>query len=320
MQLINAIVSCTQKKRYPPAPKLQMRRIRAESIDSRFEQWRVAVKRPGAMPVQVAELYASDHWFVARELGAIARETEAELQLHVCSAGFGLIGLESFVPPYDCTFAVGGEDAISTQQTSEGRSDDHQRWWALQGEWRPNDTIAARSATQLAKHTPESPLVVAGSFAYIDAMAIDLRNARHELADPELLCIVTTPSASGMGDLDSNTIACSAKLQSVVGGARQSLHIRVARKMLAERKRWPLRASVLAKRYAALTQRQPDVPEYDRQKMDDEAVRGFIREQLAASPALARTPMLRRLRSAGQACEQARFARLYNEVREAMHG
>jgi hypothetical protein len=53
-----------------------------------------------------------------------------------------------------------------------------------------------------------------------------------------------------------------------------------------------------------------------RAAMTDEEVVRFLRAQLEIDPALACTPLLRRLRDVeGRACEQKRFGELYRRVR-----
>ncbi|NJK30916.1 MAG: hypothetical protein HC927_00130 [Deltaproteobacteria bacterium] len=60
----------------------------------------------------------------------------------------------------------------------------------------------------------------------------------------------------------------------------------------------------------------PDIPK--REPSTDEVVQTFIDEQLRENPKLGWTPLLRRWRSNGRACEQSRFRDLYREVKERM--
>ena len=71
--------------------------------------------------------------------------------------------------------------------------------------------------------------------------------------------------------------------------------------------------------YAKLLAKQPDIPRYDRSPMSDEEIRHFIVLQLE-NEQLSRTPLLRRLRDSGRACEQSRFASLYRKVQEQLNG
>ena len=61
------------------------------------------------------------------------------------------------------------------------------------------------------------------------------------------------------------------------------------------------------------------MPQDGRQKMTDDDVRDFIRQALMRDPRAAQTKLLRSLRDTGRACEQARFKRLFIEVRGRQH-
>ena len=74
------------------------------------------------------------------------------------------------------------------------------------------------------------------------------------------------------------------------------------------------------RRYRKLLAEQPAIPQYDRQPLSDASVRRFIVRQLAADGELTHSRLLRQLRDQNMACEQKRFARLYRETREEMHG
>ena len=52
----------------------------------------------------------------------------------------------------------------------------------------------------------------------------------------------------------------------------------------------------------------------------DDEVREFIRKARTAEPRSTRTKILKQLRDSGQACEQARFRKLFLEETTANHG
>lgn len=60
---------------------------------------------------------------------------------------------------------------------------------------------------------------------------------------------------------------------------------------------------------------EDDVPRHRNRVASDEEVRRFIRAHLGDSAR--KTVLLRSLREAGVACEQSRFARLYDEARRS---
>jgi hypothetical protein len=55
----------------------------------------------------------------------------------------------------------------------------------------------------------------------------------------------------------------------------------------------------------------------NRPSATDEQVKDFIRRQLAAGTKPIKTKLLQALRESGIGCEQSRFGRLYEEVRNA---
>ena len=65
---------------------------------------------------------------------------------------------------------------------------------------------------------------------------------------------------------------------------------------------------------------QPPIAQYDREPLDDQQVKKFIRQHLKADSSCRHTPLLRMLRNANKACEQKRFALLYYEVSEELNG
>jgi hypothetical protein len=81
----------------------------------------------------------------------------------------------------------------------------------------------------------------------------------------------------------------------------------------------PFTRSALSATLTDLLGCQPPMPRYDRAELDDAAVMRFIEGEIAGlnGSAPAATPLLRRLRDSGFACEQGRFASLYRLVKES---
>jgi hypothetical protein len=76
-------------------------------------------------------------------------------------------------------------------------------------------------------------------------------------------------------------------------------------------------ASALRNHYAHLVTTTAPLRTYDRRPMSDEEVMEFIQRASARDSSVSHTGLLRRLRSTGQACEQKRFKRLFQEVLQA---
>jgi hypothetical protein len=144
-------------------------------------------------------------------------------------------------------------------------------------------------------------------------MEDDLFLAAQILHRPEHLLIVSTPAPLSNGRLAPHWIPSNAHLQAQFGGARQSLHARVARDILQQGRR--LDAVELQRYYTQLIQRSAPPERYNRTLMTDDEVRQFI-ERAQRTEALSCTAALRRLRDSGRACEQQRFKRLFTEMRE----
>jgi hypothetical protein len=99
-----------------------------------------------------------------------------------------------------------------------------------------------------------------------------------------------------------------ARLQPEVGGSRQSLNVRVLRRLLAD---GAIEHEAMRRRLAELLEAQPPIRQYEREAMTDVQVREYIRSGLATDPKASKTTLLRQLRDSGSACEQGRFGRLF---------
>jgi hypothetical protein len=102
-----------------------------------------------------------------------------------------------------------------------------------------------------------------------------------------------------------------------MGGARLSLHARVARDVLqhAQAETRFLDAPQVREYYERLIQRSAPPKRYERTPMTDDQVREFIVRALHTE-ALSCSAALRKLRDSGLACEQQRFKRLFTELQE----
>jgi len=119
--------------------------------------------------------------------------------------------------------------------------------------------------------------------------------------------------------LDDHLIPLDARLQTIAGGARRSLNIRLARKALLELDKNGPTLSALRKKFTKLLAEQPPATKYDRTPMTDAEVRGFIQKAIKEEPAIKFSPLLRELRDSGFACEHRRFASLFRSVQERIH-
>jgi hypothetical protein len=94
----------------------------------------------------------------------------------------------------------------------------------------------------------------------------------------------------------------------------QGVNARVAHRIVAHSTSWYPNVSKLHSLVSSWLKDTDPLPTYDRDRMSDEDVRSFIRDQIDANVSATKSLLLRELRDSGRACEQARFGRLYKEV------
>jgi hypothetical protein len=237
----------------------------------------------------------------------------------ICSAGYGLLSLASEVHPYSATFDRGQADSVTPDGQGGDRREASRTWWRLLSQWQGPGRDAPRSIAQLAQAHPRSPLLVVASKVYLQALADDLREAVGLLADPDLLAIISAGTDSLEG-LNKHLVPADARLQGTVGGARSSLNARLARLAFSSlRGRRPCR-STLREIFSRLLAGCERAAAPRRPALADAEVKRYLREALEKDPDSRPTPLLRRLRDGGHACEQSRFTALLRAVREQLHG
>ncbi|TWT52004.1 hypothetical protein [Allorhodopirellula solitaria] len=314
MSIVNVVVTCTKEKRYSVAEECQLRNVPGDSLRARLKDWQSRLNRNWRDRVVVRELYAGDHWANVRSFGS----SFFDIDIWVCSAGYGLIRFDDSIAPYDATFSGNQPDSVSAGLADDERSAAAKQWWETTSRWKAHFKDRPRSlAALMAMHPNRSTLIVA-SDTYLRAIVDDVREGVAHLRDPDQLAIVCS-GAKSLDGLDGNLVPCDARMQAVTGGARRSLNTRLANKILRE-SRHPPRASTLAVRYRKLLKQQPELEKYDRKPLTDDQVRHFIRQKLRSDESLRHTPLLRLLRDENKACEQKRFASLFNEVTEELNG
>ena len=269
----------------------------------------------GQAPCCVKGLYSGDHWSIARELDGYRASGRGKVRVWVASAGYGLLGLHHQIQPYSATFSIQHPDSVVTPTHGLTSVESQRRWWQGLSCWCGPILGQPRSLVDLAAHWPRSPLIVAASETYLHALSDDLRAARERLADPKWLSVISAGSRR-LDGLTEHLVPCDARLETLVGGARRSLNVRLARHALVQITREPLTLPVLREKFAAWLAQAPEIRTHDRNPLSDQQVQTFIRKSLRREPQLRGTPLLRRLRDAGLACEYTRFMTLFRTVRE----
>lgn len=309
------LASCTERKHLPIPKGLRLRTVSHRDVTERASRWwqRLMHHRSDTLPA--TDLYAGGHWSVVRRLPEVARTRGLRPTLWVISAGYGLVSASARLHAYSATFAPGDPDSVGRDGSA---NKDRQEWWAQLARLKGPDRKAPRSIADLVREDPSVSILVVASAHYVDALEPDLVKAAARLIAPERLMIITTPGRMARGPLGSHVIAAQAQWQTILGGARTSLHARLAGKIL-DGAADGLSVDTVRARLERMLERSPAVAQDERQKMTDDDVRAFIRQALASDPRSAHTKLLRALRDSGRACEQSRFKRLFFEVTGRQH-
>ena len=292
-----------------------MQDIQADHLDAAFEEWRRRLERSDAETLAARHLYAGDHWSVVQSLEKEAHACGIRPTIWVCSAGYGLIAIDAAIKPYSATFSANHPDTV-TRWKPTGKA--HPRyglsWWDRLRAWAGPEPELPRSISEVAKSSPELPLLVVASNNYIKALGRDLKQAAGHLEDPDLLSVISTGTKLLPG-LDANLILSSSSLQRTLGGSLISLNARLARVILSEVPYTNLRAPALRAKVGRLVEASIPAAKVVRGRMSDQEVRRYIAASLKEDPRISWSALLHRLRRSGKACRQERFSDLFKSVK-----
>jgi hypothetical protein len=292
MRKLTIVVTCTGRKTVPPTRQLQARHLPLGSLADRADTWRHRLcsavdNRP------LRRLYQGEAWTQVEALERAAWAVGYEPRVLVTSAGLGLRAVDSCGPPYAATFSPGHADSVGRHRGEA------QQWW--------RHLRAAPEALDPDTELRGRVLLVL-SAAYAAALAQDL----HQLASRGDDALVVG-GADDVGGLPR--VAADKSLRQQLGGTATSLNLRTAQAWLERTGN----GGVLYSRsdraawdgWVATVRR---VERWDRRRISDEEVLSFIRQATGKDPELSRTRALRHLRDSGWACEQRRFAVLFEQA------
>lgn len=302
---IRVVVTCSYRKSMAVPDALRLRVLNHLTPSARMKTWVRRLSHNSAPTVSAVELYAGEHWEVARHL-CDSDVAGIPVELWVCSAGYGLIPAVAELLPYSATFSADSPDSIPDGNAGAAR------WWAALQRW-DGPVAAPRSLAALVEDDPSSRVIVALSAPYVRACRLDLISAAAS-ARPEQFSVVSAGTKRD-AELAPYLLPVDARLQHVVGGTRQALNVRAVSHVLAAgaTSHADMEASL-----TALLAEQPPVPRYERRPASDAQVRTFIRRRLRADDTATHSRLLREFRNSDRACEQSRFATLFRaESREA---
>ncbi len=303
-QRVNIVTTCSDRKRAVGETPILLRQVPAGDVNQRFDSWqrllRLAKNRFAAR-----DLYVGEHWSVARQIPKRGMELGFRASLWVCSAGYGLIHSDTEIAPYGATFTRGHPDSIDKPTHRKPTQSNAREWWLASCK---RSTI--RGLTALATDHPSTPLLVAVSSTYLNAITDDLLAASRQLRSPDLLIVIASGTDRAPIGLEDNLLPAGAEFSPSVGGTLGSLNIRLVLEALRWGQTGGLHATYLRKRFGQQLRRLPAFSRPDRRPLSDPELIAFISRNLHISAS--HTGMLRHLRNSGLACEQARFRDLYH--------
>ena len=313
---VNLIVTCTQRKKLDAVGDLRLGAIPALDIGQRAKAWRKNLERTAAPTVAASDLYAGDSWSVALKLVEAGRSRGLSPSVWVCSAGYGLVPLDAQLPGYAATFSPGHDDSVSSESNTAVRAQHCQEWWGAMTQWRGPQPGAPRSLSALAAQAPRTPMLFAGSEAYLGALQADLSEAAVKLRNR---LVVISAGASPTGSIAEHQVPCDARFQGALGGARQSINVRILRSLLEQAPEGDIDLPSAAKILGKMSEGLAPLQKFDRAPMNDDEVRRFVRRALGSNAKSKHSPLLRQLREAGYRCEQGRFRDLFQQEAQ-QHG
>jgi hypothetical protein len=225
------------------------------------------------------------------------------------SAGLGLVAADDPVPAYDATFTQHDPDSVCAGEPRATAA--RRRWWAELAEWQgPAGRKGPSRLADLAA-TPYSRILVCVGPDYLDAAADDLRAARREVGDDRLVIMASGEPIEGLSDV---WVRCPGRLRVRLGGSMVSTGVRAAKGVIESLAHAEdLNAFRARQVIGDWTRLAAPLPTYQRSRLTDDAVLDWIRTDLRAHPESATwSSALRRLRDQGYACEQRRFAGLFD--------
>ncbi len=306
---LHIVVTCTKRKTLPVSSGLCLQQVSGCDVSTRADEWvrRISsVRKPDVPHVPAERLYCGDHWQIARSLTATAEASGFHPTLWVISTGYGLIPADVPIAAYSATFSPSHEDTVGTT------AGDFRTWWQRLAKWE-GPTQAPRLLSDVAQLDSEAALLVVASERYLAAVATDLADAADRLLDRDRLIVISAGTRS-RGWLTRHLVPLDARMQAVLGGARRTLNVRMARRVLVDATPGRFRASSLLAEYGKLLEGRPPLAAPPRRKATDVDVSRFVADSLVTDPRGNATGLLRAFRSLGRACEQWRFKRLFDGV------
>lgn len=303
------ILSCTNRKRRDASPKNRLRDVPATDVEARAAAW---IQKISGAPAfgRAEDLYGGEYWQAGLALAKTAA-SRWPTEVSVVSAGLGLVRADSPVPNYAATFTYRHPDSVVVGDRLDATALRRQ-WWDALADWSGPGASGPRRLPELAR-SPGARLLVCVGPDYLDAIAEDLRAAHKVVGDDRLVIIGSGPAPAGLSEV---WVHCPGQLRMQLGGSMASAGVRAARVILADfGSAGAVDVGHAREVIDALLRDAAPLPRFDRARLSDDKIVAWIGHDARSNPGRKnKSAALRRLRDGGQACEQGRFAHLYDET------
>lgn len=308
-QLVRVVVTCANRKAMVPSRDLRLGTYPAD-LRARATQWTRRLEAPKTDPLEARDLYKGEHWSVVKRIADQSSGFGCIAEVWIVSAGYGLVPISASLESYSATFSPGSNDAVARSKSDKR---DNQAWWDLLASRKHRDLPGPQNLTELALQETSAPMIVALSKVYLQAVLHDLTGAAMAMGKKADLLLVSTGTPPD--SLEEVQLPCDARFLTSLGGSRTSLNARVAEHIIATSDQHRFDSAKVRGLLQQDLANSKDILRYDRHKQTDSEIRSWI--QMRPDNNHSRSSLLRELRDGGLACEQRRFARLYEEATEA---
>lgn len=295
------LTACTQRKRVTPNPLLCARDLPIGTVGQVAETWMAKVATVETV-APAKDIYCGRSFVEAKKAA-----DSAQAELHIVSAGLGLIHSQQDIPSYNLTVSKGSQDCILDKLQDHGDAD----WWAALGGHTMLTDVLDRSS---------GLIIIALPSPYLRMVAPALQGVSDALC--ERIRIVGGRDVPDLNPrLEGVRLPYDDRLdgpQSTLPGTRSDFASRAVRHFVEN----GLATAPLAtaKDHAELV--EIALAGWDRPssklgtRMSDCDLKSIVREHWSRADGRS-TKLLRILRDElNIACEQKRFARLTAEIRE----
>ena len=311
---IGLVACCTRTKRLPVNKRMVFHTLGPARANLLAKVWLGRAKASRDV-CRAEDLYCGAGWTQVCKARSLIDERLGRTTLYILSAGFGLIRANDHIPAYTATFSSDENQVARLIEGNTSIAEAHREWWHSVMEARRDGSSSA--LTEL--HGHDYVIVVAGA-EYVKAAHDDLRRLALTYGQDRLFIISTGAHHTS---IDQRVRACllpiGVEAERMLPGPRYTLNERalvwVVEGVISDVS-WS-RKNIQTKIAEELSQyRFARMPRTNRRsvKLGDEEIRQWIRLKAKTSPGIAKSRLLRDLRSTQQSCEQHRFGRLFDSV------